>query len=248
VTERTSGAVVQVRELFDSKAAAWPSKYAQGGRLAGRLAQFAAAAARHVAAGGSVLDLGCGTGELTMMIAANGMRTTGCDISPEMLRVAAAAGASRAVNWVELEPGWEVLPFPDRAFDAVIASSVFEYVGDPAAVLRECSRVLRPGGVVLCTVPDPRHPVRWLEWPAGIVAGIPAARSASRRWPRLGAYLTYLDISQQRHLSRWWRAVATRSGLVSVRHLAEPSDRSPLRMFVFQRVGEGRASGGNGPR
>jgi SAM-dependent methyltransferase len=238
VTEPTSHTVVQVRELFDSKAAAWPSKYAQGGRLTGRLAQFAAAAARHVAAGGSVLDLGCGTGELTMMIAAGGMRTTGCDISAEMLRIAAAAGAARAVDWVELQPGWDVLPFPDQTFDAVIASSVFEYIDDPAAVLRECCRILRPGGVVLCTVPDPRHPVRWLEWPAGIVAGNWAVRSAGRRWPRLGAYLTYLDISRQRHLSRWWRAVAARTGLVSVRHVAELSDRSPLRMFVFQRAGE----------
>ena len=237
VTERTSGTVVQVRELFDSKAAAWPSKYTQGGRLAGRLAQFAAAAARHVAAGGTVLDLGCGTGELTMMIAAGGRRATGCDISPEMLRVAAAtgtSGASSGVDWVELEPGWDVLPFRAQAFDAVIASSVFEYVDDPGAVLRECRRILRPGGVVLCTVPDPRHPVRWLEWMASQTARPWLVRLVRGRSGRLDSYLVYLGLSRQRHRARWWLRTAAQAGLTPL--LADaPAGRSPLRRLVLER-------------
>jgi SAM-dependent methyltransferase len=235
VTERAPGTVVQVRALFDSKAAAWPSKYAQGGRLAGRLAQFAAAAARHVAPGGSVLDLGCGTGELTMMVAANGMRTTGCDISPEMLRIAAAAGASRAVDWVELEPGWDVLPFPDQAFDAVIASSVFEYVGDPAAVLRECRRVLRPDGVVVCTVPDPRHPVRWLEWVAARTATPRLVHRVRGRSRRMDGYLVYLGLSRQRHGARWWSHTAVQAGLTLL-PAAALAKRSPLRLLVLERT------------
>jgi SAM-dependent methyltransferase len=239
MTDPATDATLQVRALFDAKAAAWPSKYAQGGRLAGRLAQFADAVAFHVPAGGSVLDLGCGTGELTMTIATGGMRATGCDISSQMLRIAAEAGASCDVDFVELKPDWDALPFPTEAFDAVVASSVLEYVDDPAAVLRECCRILRPGGVVLCTVPDPRHPVRWLEWPMGMLAGNSAARAAGRRWTRLGAYLTYLDISQQRHLSRWWHAVAAQAGLRGTHDHPEPADRSPLRLFIFRRAGEG---------
>jgi SAM-dependent methyltransferase len=237
VTDRTPGTVVQVRELFDAKAAAWPSKYAQGGRLYGRLAEFAGAAARHVPAGGTVLDLGCGTGELTMMIAAGGIRATGCDISPEMLRLAAAAGASgasRAIDWVELEPGWDVLPFPAETFDAVIASSVLEYVDDPGAVLRECCRTLRPGGVVLCTVPDPRHPVRWLEWMASQTARPWLVRLVRGRSRRLDGYLVYLRLSRQRHWTRWWLRTAAQAGLTPL--LAGTlARRSPLRLLVLER-------------
>ena len=95
---------------------------------------------------------------------------TGCDIAPEMLRQAATADRAQAVRWIRLDPGWRTLPFASGSLDAVIAASVLEYVPDPQAVLRECARVLRPGGILLCTVPDLAHPVRWLEWPLGLVA------------------------------------------------------------------------------
>jgi SAM-dependent methyltransferase len=231
-------AAVTVRQLFDAKAAAWPSKYAQDGRLVGRLNRLASAVSYHVPAGASVLDLGCGTGELAAAIAAAGMRVTGCDISPEMLHRAAAAGPSGpsgAVGWVQLDPAWRRLPLRSGAFDAVVASSVLEYVHDPTAVLRECGRVLRPGGVVLCTVPDPRHPVRRLERLLEVAARIPLARSAGRRWPRLDNYLTYLRISRQRHSSRWWHAAAARADLLDVRYAANSAERSPLRLLTFQR-------------
>jgi SAM-dependent methyltransferase len=225
---------VQVRQLFDAKAAAWPSKYAPDGRLAGRLTRLASAVTYFVPACGSVLDLGCGTGELAAASAAAGMRVTGCDISPEMLR-RAATEMSDSVDWVQLDPGWRVLPFRAGTFDAVVASSVLEYVHDPVAVLRECRRVLRPGGIVLCTVPDPRHPVRWLEWLIDTVVREPVLRAAARRWPRLDSYLTYLRISRQRHSSRWWHAAATRAGLLDTRYLADSAERSPLRLLTFQR-------------
>ena len=111
-----------------------------------------------------MLDLGCGTGELARHLAAAGLRVTGCDISAEMLARLPRPIPTGAVEWVPLDPGWQTLPFESASFDAVVAASVLEYVDEPAAVLRECARVLRPGGVVLCTVPDLTHPVRWLEW------------------------------------------------------------------------------------
>jgi SAM-dependent methyltransferase len=236
--DRTADAALQVRHLFDAKAAAWPTKYAPGGRLVGRLSRLTGAVAYHLPAGSSVLDLGCGTGELTAAIAAAGMRAAGCDISPEMLRLAAATHTAGNVDWVELEPGWQVLPFRKDSFDAVIASSVFEYVDDPVAMLRECRRVLRPAGIVLCTVPDQRYPVRWLEQLIATLAWEPAQRAASRHWPRLGAYLAYLRISRQRHFARWWQAAALRAGLLNVPHLPGLAERSPLRLLTFQRLGE----------
>jgi SAM-dependent methyltransferase len=235
MTDRTADAAVQVRQLFDAKAAAWPSKYAPDGRLANRLTRLGSAVTYRVPAGGSVLDLGCGTGELVATIAAAGMNATGCDISPEMLHRAAAADPYGAVNWVQLDPAWQVLPFGPEAFDAVVASSLLEYVDDPVTVLCECRRVLRPGGIVLCTVPDPRHPARWLEWLVDIVATEPVVRAASRRWPRLDAYLTYLRLSRHRHSSRWWRAAAIRAAL-RLADLPDSADIAPLRLLTFQRI------------
>jgi SAM-dependent methyltransferase len=235
MTARTADAAMQARQLFDAKAATWPAKYVPDGRLAGRLARLADAVTYHVPAGGSVLDLGCGTGELARAAAASGMRATGCDISPEMLHRAAAADPSGTVDWLQLDSEWQVLPFGPETFDAVVASSVLEYVDDPVAVLQECRRVLRAGGIVLCTVPDPRHPVRWLEWLIGVVAQEPVIRAASRRWPRLDGYLTYLHISRHRHSSRWWRFAAIRADLHEVGCFADSPEHSPLRLLTFQR-------------
>jgi ubiquinone/menaquinone biosynthesis C-methylase UbiE len=239
MTDRTTDVALQVRGLFDAKAAAWPSKYAPGGRLVNRLTRLVDAVAYHVPAGGSVLDLGCGTGELAIALATSGIRATGCDISPEMLRIAADADApGNVVDWVELEPDWRVLPFRAETFDAVVASSILEYVDDPTVVLAECRRVLRPGGIVLCTVPDPRHPVRWLEWLIDTVAREPVVRVGARRSPRLDAYLVYLQVSQHCHSSRWWRSTAAEADLQEIRYLADASQRSPLRLLTFQRPDE----------
>lgn len=48
----------------------------------------------------------------------------------------------------------EHIPFPDESFDAVISSNVLEHVADPATVMRECFRVLRPGGVCHMVIPN----------------------------------------------------------------------------------------------
>lgn len=203
----------QIQRLFDAKAATWAQKYAPGGPLAGRLAALALEVLRHAPPGARVLDLGCGTGELAHYLAGAGLRAAGCDISRPMLRRAAAAGQGHGTRWVQLGPGWLRLPFADAAFDAIIVSSVLEYTADPAAVLGECARVLRPGGVAVCTVPDLRHPVRWLEWLARAAGRITLVRAVSRRWPRCEAYHAYLRASRQRHRARWWLAAAQRTGL-----------------------------------
>jgi SAM-dependent methyltransferase len=223
-----------VQRLFDGKAAAWPSKYAPGGRLAGRLARLAGEVTRRVPPGSAVLDLGCGTGELAVFLAATGMRVTGCDISPRMLRRAASAAGvpSGAVSWVRLDPSWQTLPFMARSFDAVVASSVLEYVADPAAVLRECRRVLRPGGTVLCSVPDVSHPVRWLEWLLA-TAVRPPVTTVTRRWLRLSDYLTYLRVSRNRHRARWWHAAAGQSGLDASGAPPRETRRVPLLLLTL---------------
>jgi len=235
MANRSTDVALQVREFFDAKAAAWPSKYVPNGRLAARLTRLTDALSHYVPAGGKVLDLGCGTGDLAISLAAAGLQVTGCDISPEMLHQATSAESAGEIDWVQLEPAWERLPFGPESFDTVVTSSVLEYVDDPPAVLRECRRVLRPGGLVLCTVPDLRHPVRWLEWLVGGVARESVVRAASRGPSRLAGYLTYLRVSQQRHSLSWWQAAAARAGLPDGRDFPDSTECAPLRILTFHR-------------
>ncbi len=225
----------QVRRLFDAKAPTWSAKFARGGSFVDRLALFGTALDGHMSAGSRLLDLGCGTGELARCQAAADLLVTACDISAEMLRRAAEHDLDGAVEWVQLCPSWRTLPFETATFDAVTAASVLEYVADPGAVLDECCRVLRPGGIVLCTVPDLRHPVRWLEWLVSVGAGASLAAASARCWPRLDEHLCYIRLSRQRRSASWWCSVAAQAGLSPVPHPAGPQERSPLRLFTFQR-------------
>ena len=225
---------LEVMGLFDAKAAGWPGKYDPGGPLSGRLALLSAAVGRHAKAGDRVLDLGCGTGELSRRLSAGGLQVTGCDISPNMLARAAARAVAGGHAWVRLAPDWRSLPFKPATFDLVVAASVLEYVIDPGTVLRECGRVLRPGGVVLYTVPDLRHPIRWAEWAARQLAAPLASRSGPGRQTPWDRYRAYLRASRQRHRLRWWLAVSDAAGLDPL-PCPVPTTRSALRLLTFAR-------------
>jgi SAM-dependent methyltransferase len=235
VADRTADVAVQARQLFDAKASAWSGKYARGGRLTGSSRCLATALSSHVQAMGKALDLGCGTSELAIMATASGMQATACDISPQMMELATAADPAGAGDGGQLDPGWRVLPFARETFDAVVAASITEYVDDPTAVLCEGYHLLRPGGLVLCTVRDTHHPIRWLKHLLGAAGRTSPVRFVGRCWSRLGGCLIYLRISTQRHSHSWWQAAAGRADLLDKRYRADSAELSTLRLLIFRR-------------
>ncbi|MGZ4389068.1 MAG: class I SAM-dependent methyltransferase [Gaiellaceae bacterium] len=104
--------------------------------------------------GDNLLEIGCGGGLLLRDALATGARATGLDHSEEMIEL--ARGRAPAADVVLARA--EELPFEDGTFTAVAMSIVFFFLDDPVPVLRECRRVLRPGGhvAVYTTAPELR--------------------------------------------------------------------------------------------
>jgi ubiquinone/menaquinone biosynthesis C-methylase UbiE len=102
-----------------------------------------------LAGGQRVLEIGCGTGNLTTRVkrAYPGVDVTGCDPDPRALDRARRKG--RGLNGVRFEQGYaERLPYADGEFDRVLSSMMLHHInGDAkAAAAEEIFRVLRPGG------------------------------------------------------------------------------------------------------
>lgn len=92
-------------------------------------------------AGDSLLDIACGTGEVSRYFRGRVARITGVDITPAM----AAQAAGHIDHFVESSA--ESLPFADASFDLVVCRQGIQFMRDEAAVA-EMVRVLRPGGRV----------------------------------------------------------------------------------------------------
>jgi SAM-dependent methyltransferase len=98
--------------------------------------------------GRRVLDLGCRSGAFTRHFL-EGNEVVGLDVDRIALDKAAELGIEPVAANVE-----EPLPFDDASFDAVVAGELFEHLRFPEGVVVEVARVLRPGGVLVGSVPN----------------------------------------------------------------------------------------------
>jgi demethylmenaquinone methyltransferase/2-methoxy-6-polyprenyl-1,4-benzoquinol methylase len=99
-----------------------------------------------------VLDMATGTGAVAFRVARRPqVRVIAADVTRAMLLQAQARAArdGRPPPIDLIECTAEAMPFPDAAFDAVIFTYLLRYVSDVAATLRELTRVVRPGGMLL---------------------------------------------------------------------------------------------------
>ncbi|MCB2094616.1 MAG: class I SAM-dependent methyltransferase [Rhodobacteraceae bacterium] len=120
---------------------------------------------RLAAGKGAVLDLGCGTGDLAIRIAAeHGSATTGVDPARAMLEIARSKKGAERVRWVEADARWLDL---SQRFDLIVMTGhVFQVLltdEDRAQALAAVARHLAPGGRFVF---DSRNPARreWEEW------------------------------------------------------------------------------------
>jgi SAM-dependent methyltransferase len=101
-----------------------------------------------VGRGKRVLDLGCRSGALTRHFL-DGNSVVGLDVDAAALEKAAALGIEPLQADVE-----QPLPLEDASFDAVVAGELLEHLRFPDALVAEIRRVLRPGGVLVGSVPN----------------------------------------------------------------------------------------------
>jgi len=94
----------------------------------------------------TALDIGCGTGFLSLELAARGHHVTGIDFAPQMLALAKEKATSVGATIRFEEADAENLPFTPASFDLVITRHVLWTLPHPEAAIAEWIRVLRPGG------------------------------------------------------------------------------------------------------
>jgi SAM-dependent methyltransferase len=135
------------------------------------LAAFAAATAA-VGAGDPVLEVGCGTGQLTSALVPFGFALTAIDLGPSMIAVARERAGAGAVSF--LVTSFEDLDADPGTFGLVIAGAAFHWV-DPEVRFRQAARLLRPGGWLAVAGYEERY-----EEPLGsALDGLWLARSAN---------------------------------------------------------------------
>jgi len=175
-----------------------------------------AAAAGASGPGGTVLDVGVGTGlELPMFVSRT--RLVGVDLSEPMLRRAAArVRREKLVNVDGLAVMDAMhLAFPDACFDAAVAPYVLTVVPDPAATLDELMRIVKPGGEIVL--------VNHVGAESGPIAAIEAwlgQRSASLGWRPQFPWAIIAD----------WIAARPNARLLERRAIA------PLGLFTLARI------------
>ena len=181
------------------------------GRLAATRAAVEAAGAD-----GAILVVGVGTG-LELGLMPKNLRVTGIDLSAAMLKIARERVARKALRQVKglyvMDAG--ALEFPDAQFDVALAPYVMSVVPNPARVLSEMWRVVRPGGQMIV--------MNHFAARGGPRALLEAAMERASGWLGWHPKFPYAAVGD-------WIAAQSDAELVERRELA------PLRLFTLLRV------------
>lgn len=209
-------------DLWERHAAWWQEGFTDGADPEYE-EQILPLAAKWLAGADSVLDVGCGEGQISRLATRLGSgRVIGVD--PTWAQVSVAR--ERAGGPAYLRSGAAMLPFGAASFDAVVACLVFEHIEDVDGAIAEVARVLRPGGRFLFFLNHPLLQTPNSGWIDDHVIDPP-----EQYW-RVGPYLEEAFSLEEvekdvfipfihRPLSRYVNALAGEGMLI--RHLGEPA-------------------------
>jgi ubiquinone/menaquinone biosynthesis C-methylase UbiE len=107
--------------------------------------------------GKRVLEIACGRGGFSRLLASRGASVCGADFSASAIAIAKERlrdypSVAGGVSYVQADA--QSMPFDDDAFDIVVSCETIEHVPNPRAALREMHRVCRPGGLLFLTTPN----------------------------------------------------------------------------------------------
>ncbi|PIT93327.1 MAG: hypothetical protein COU06_00415 [Candidatus Harrisonbacteria bacterium CG10_big_fil_rev_8_21_14_0_10_38_8] len=97
---------------------------------------------------GILLDVGCGSGSSMLTMKNLRWNVVGIDFDKKAVKNARSNGLTVHEGWLTDQK------FPDNHFDRIIMNHVIEHISDPVALLAECHRILKPGGVLVAITPN----------------------------------------------------------------------------------------------
>jgi ABC-2 type transport system ATP-binding protein len=130
---------------------------------------------------GELIELGCGTGFYTKVLAANASHIMATDLSDEMLAVARTQ-LKDLPNVTVAKADCEATAFPDGRFDSVFMANLIHVIENPSTTLREAYRILKDVGLLLI-VDYTGYGMKWFE---KMKMGIRALRKFGRPPPSAG--------------------------------------------------------------
>jgi len=184
------------RDLWESHAQWWIDGFTEGVD-AEYTEQILPLARQEMAGAARVLDIGCGDGQISRLLAADGCQVVGVDPTWNQIVVAqqrgGGAGYARATA--------DELPFPDASFDGVVACLVFEHIDAVEQAIAEVARVLRPGGRFSFFL---NHPL--LQTPGSGWIDDHMIEPPEQYW-RIGPYLVESESVEEVELGVWIRFI-----------------------------------------
>lgn len=103
---------------------------------------------------GRILDIGCGDGRISLTLANRDRFMIGVELARRRVERARQKFLERQQKGCFIQGDGEALPFRDGVMDGIILTEVLEHIPDDEKVLRELTRVLKPGGRVILSVPS----------------------------------------------------------------------------------------------
>ena len=158
----------EVSTFFDNEAAHWSDRYAEDPRFERRFHKITRLIEKVTTVPGRALDIGCGSGVFSRFLVGKSWDVTGIDISDDMIE-AAKNYELRITNYesnrkIDFQnSSFESFQEVPNSFDLILSLSMLEYVEDDEAALDKAISLLKPGGILLLSVPNRKGLLRIAE-------------------------------------------------------------------------------------